>query len=216
MAAGNDVNNLSSRFRSKRFKIFQNLLREKNITNPRILDVGGTEEYWNQMNLICDTNYHPIIINISKEQIQAGKFNAIIDDAKSLSSVKNNSFDIAYSNSVIEHLPTYEEQQEMAKNLKRIARYYFVQTPAFIFPFEPHFHFLFFHWLPRKVRIFLVSKFSLGWFERASSIEEAERLIDSIRILKKKELKLIFKNAKIITESYFLVPKSFMVVNLHS
>ena len=214
LTSGNFNGNLSSRFRRKRFKIFQNYLIRAKLTNPRILDVGGTDDYWNQINLIFGTNFQPIINNISKDELNQSNFSGIVDDGKCLSSVKDNTFDIAYSNSVIEHLSTFEEQQEMVDNLQRVAQYYFVQTPAFIFPFEPHFLFPFFHWLPKKVRMLLVYKFNLGWFERCKNQMEAENLVDSIRIMKKKELKLIFGNAKIITERFFLIPKSYMVMNI--
>lgn len=214
IASSNNTDNLSSKFRRKRFKIFQTYLTKAALTRPKILDVGGTEDYWNQINLIFGTNFQPIINNISKYEIERGNFSGIVDDGKCLSSVKDNSFDIAYSNSVIEHLSTFEEQQEMADNLKRIAKYFFVQTPAFIFPFEPHFLFPVFHWLPRWCRIWLVLIFNLGWFERCKNINEASDLVDSIRILKKSELKKIFKNAKIIREQFIFIPKSYLITNM--
>ncbi len=214
MASSNVSNNFSSRFRRKRFKLFLSYLKEKKLTNPKILDVGGTEEYWNQMNLICGTNYQPVINNLSVEELSGCKFSAIVDDGKSLSSIKDKVFDIAYSNSVIEHLSTFEEQQKMADNIQRIGQYYFVQTPAFIFPFEPHFHFPFFHWLPQKIRIWLVMNLKLGWYNKCQNYSEAEQLINSIRIMRKRELELVFKNVKIITERFCFIPKSYMIINV--
>ena len=43
---------------------------------------------------------------------------------------------------------------------------------------------------------------------------EAEKLVDSIRIMKKKEIKQIFGNVEIITERFFFIPKSYMVMNI--
>jgi len=214
IVSSNDVDNLSLKFRRKRFKIFQNYLGKVALTSPKILDVGGTEGYWNQINLILGTNFQPIINNISKYEINRGYFSGFVDDGKCLSSVKDNSFDLAYSNSVIEHLAGIEDQYEMVCNIKRVAKYYFIQTPAFIFPLEPHFLLPFFHWFPKKVRIWFILNFNLGWYQKCRSIIEAEKLVDSIRILKKKELKLLFKDAHIITERIFFIPKSYTLTNM--
>ena len=103
---------------------------------------------------------------------------------------------------MIEHLSSLDAQIEMVKNIQRVAKFCFVQTPAFIFPLEPHFLFPFFHWLPRKIKILLVSRFNLGWFKRSNNNIEAENLVDSIRIMKKNEIKRVFKDVKIITERF--------------
>ncbi len=214
IASSKNTDNLSSRFRKKRFKIFQTYLAKVKFTSPKILDVGGTEDYWNKINLIFGTNFQPIINNISKDELNQGNFNGIVGDGKSLSFIKDNTFDLAYSNSVIEHLTGFEDQYEMAYNIKRVAKYYFIQTPAFIFPLEPHFLFPFFHWLPKKVRIWFILNFNLGWYQKCQSFIEAKKLVDSIRILKKKELKLLFKDAHIITERLFFIPKSYTLTNM--
>jgi len=215
IASSNNTDNLSSKFRRKRFNIFQIYIAKVGLTNPKILDVGGTEDYWNKINLIFGTNFQPIINNISKDELDQGNFSVIVDDCKSLSSIKDNTFDIAYSNSVIEHLSTFEEQQEMADNLKRVSKYYFVQTPAFIFPFEPHFLFPFFHWLPRRIKIWLILHFSLGWFKKCTNKIDAELLVNSIRILKKRELKILFKDAALIKEKFLMMSKSYIITNMN-
>jgi methyltransferase family protein len=60
-------------------------------------------------------------------------------------------FDLAYSSSVIEHVPP-ERRAAFAAELKRVARGWFVQTPARSFPIEPHALLPFAHWLPPSVR----------------------------------------------------------------
>jgi len=214
IASSNSTDNLSSKFRRKRFGTFQKYLTKLGLKEPRFLDIGGTQIYWDHINSYFKTNLSPIIVNIEKDYITNGIYAGIIGDGKSLSFIKDNTLDLAYSNSVIEHLTGFEDQNEMAYNIKRVAKYYFIQTPAFIFPLEPHFLFPFFHWLPKKVRIWFILKFNLGWYQKCQSFIEAKKLVDSIRILKKKELKLLFKDAHIITERLFFIPKSYTLTNM--
>jgi SAM-dependent methyltransferase len=63
----------------------------------------------------------------------------------------DNAFDLAYSSSVIEHVPR-ERRAAFASELKRVARGWYVQTPARSFPIEPHALLLFAHWLPPGIR----------------------------------------------------------------
>jgi SAM-dependent methyltransferase len=60
-------------------------------------------------------------------------------------------FDLAYCSSVIEHLPP-EHREAFARELRRVARGWYVQTPAFSFPVEPHALLPFAHWLPPALR----------------------------------------------------------------
>ncbi|MBT8379452.1 MAG: class I SAM-dependent methyltransferase [Ignavibacteria bacterium] len=213
-ASTDNFNSFSSNFRKRRFLLFLDFLKNINVENPKIIDIGGTCNYWDLMNKHHQKEIKPVVVNISEEQLKNENCFGIRGDGKSLSFIKDKSCDVVYSNSMIEHLSSLDAQIEMVKNIQRVATFCFVQTPAFISPLEPHFLFPFFHWLPRKVRIKLVSNFSLGWFEKCQNQLEAEKLIDSIRIMKKKELKLIFENAKIITERYFFIPKSYLITNL--
>jgi SAM-dependent methyltransferase len=60
-------------------------------------------------------------------------------------------FDLAYCNSVIEHVAP-ERRAAFAAELRRVARGWYVQTPAFSFPIEPHALLPFAHWLPVALR----------------------------------------------------------------
>jgi SAM-dependent methyltransferase len=63
----------------------------------------------------------------------------------------DDAFDLAYSSSVIEHLEP-ARRRAFAEELKRVARGWYVQTPAYAFPIEPHALLPFAHWLPPAVR----------------------------------------------------------------
>ena len=50
------------------------------------------------------------------------------------------SFDIVYSNAVLEHLPDWDAQQRFAREVQRVGRSWFVTTPNFWYPIELHYH----------------------------------------------------------------------------
>jgi SAM-dependent methyltransferase len=60
-------------------------------------------------------------------------------------------FDLAYCSSVIEHLAP-EHRPAFAAELRRVARGWYVQTPAYSFPVEPHALLPVAHWLPPGLR----------------------------------------------------------------
>lgn len=60
-------------------------------------------------------------------------------------------FDLAYCSSVIEHVAP-ADRAAFATELRRVARGWYVQTPAFSFPIEPHALLPFAHWLAPPIR----------------------------------------------------------------
>lgn len=122
-------------------------------------------------------------------------------------------FDIVFSNSVIEHVGSFEDQLKMADEIRRVGEKYFVQTPNYFFPIEPHFLFPFFQFLPVKLRIFLVSHFSIGWYERIQDPERALRAVTENRLLKPAEMKQLFPECKIWREKIFGITKSLIAIS---
>jgi SAM-dependent methyltransferase len=60
-------------------------------------------------------------------------------------------FDLAYSSSLIEHIDP-GRRGEFARELRRVGRGWYVQTPAYGFPIEPHALLPFAHWLRPALR----------------------------------------------------------------
>jgi SAM-dependent methyltransferase len=63
----------------------------------------------------------------------------------------NQEFDLVYCSSVIEHVPP-ARREAFAGELRRVGRSWFVQTPAWSFPLEPHALLPLAHWLPPRLR----------------------------------------------------------------
>ena len=60
-------------------------------------------------------------------------------------------FELVYCSSVIEHVPP-ARRVAFAREIRRVGQGWFVQTPAWSFPLEPHALLPFAHWLPVGLR----------------------------------------------------------------
>jgi hypothetical protein len=202
---------LAHSMRFKRFIYFKGLLQKLN--KPiNILDIGGTQEYWVNMGL-DDKDYKITLLNLAEEKVTSPNFSSVVGDATNLS-YADKSFDVVFSNSVIEHLFTKENQRKMAAEVKRVGSYYFVQTPNYFFPLEPHFLFPGFQFLPKAARVALINKFNLGHIPRIRNINEARLKVEEIRLLTVNEMKGLFPGAVIWKEKFGGLVKSIVAHNL--
>lgn len=202
-----------NKWRRKRFAAFLTLIAD--LPRPvRILDVGGTENFWIQMGFTDNTLADITILNIEPINTTYKNFKFIKGDATDLGRFKDNEFDVVFSNSVIEHVGDISARRKMAAEIHRTGKRYFVQTPNYFFPIEPHFLFPFFQFLPHIIQIYLVMHFRLGWFVKSRSKLEAVELINSIHLLKKREVEELFPDGRIIKEKFLFITKSFMALSV--
>ena len=208
MADNRDEQSLAVQFRRRRFAFFQSLLSRLN--RPiHILDIGGTETYWKTMGLNIDDQVFITLLNLTENNVTLPNVTSIVGDARSVQA-DNASFDVVFSNSVIEHVGNYQDQLQMAKEVVRVGRRYFVQTPNKYFPLEPHFLFPFFQFLPIWIRVLLLQNFNLGWFVKTADKAKAREIVEEIRLLSKREFISLFPNASIFQEKVFGMTKSFV------
>lgn len=91
-------------------------------------------------------------MNLAVEEQRHEDVQPLAGDATDLREFGDSSFDVVFSNSVIEHLFTFENQRRMAREVQRVGKAFWVQTPNFWFPMEPHFHVPGWQWMPRDTR----------------------------------------------------------------
>jgi hypothetical protein len=108
-------------------------------------------------------------------------------------------FDIAYSNSLVEHLDP-ADRARFAAEVRRVARRYFVQTPNRRFPIEPH------ALLP------LVQFLPVGLRRRVWRLGVAKGEFEDIRLLDSRELQMLFPDAEILRERVGPLTKSLIAV----
>ena len=217
----NDVKSISAKARARRIQLFANYAVLCGITDARILDIGGTVDYW-KMNLqyvpegliksIDVVNLPPQEENI--QRIAGVSLHAYAGDALDKTTLRQDSYDIVYSNSVIEHVGNLRSQRRMAMIIMSTGKYFWVQTPAKSFPIEPHFYFPFFVYLPLSFRTFLYRHIKLGFMGKQPNWLEARMSCEETRLLTKLEFLSIFDGCDILKEKWYGICKSYMATNM--
>jgi hypothetical protein len=199
-------------FRSRRMAAFQARFRPSAETT--ILDVGGTPWNWS---MLAPPRPCLTLLNREGHHRRAG-FAADEDrmvfvggDACAME-FQDRSFDIAFSNSVIEHVGTWERQQAFAAEVRRVGRAYYIQTPNRWFPVEPHYMTPLFQFVPRALRARLIRRCTVyGWFVRPDQYR-CEEMVNELRLLTAGELRRLFPEAEIVRERFLGLTKSLVAV----
>ena len=203
----------SQALRRKRFEIFLSLVRAQGKAQVSILDVGGTMDFWRSMGFL--TSGHRItILNIHRDTgiPETDLVTSVAGDGRDMHQYPDRSFDIAFSNSVIEHLRTPEDQLRMANEIRRIGVSYFVQTPSFFFPIEPHWACPAFQWLPVPIRALLVMRFDLGGWGKVKTYRDAVHAATRIHLLRAGEFRALFPDGLIVKEKFLGLTKSYIAI----
>lgn len=196
------------RFRKKRMASFVDAHNPGADTS--ILDIGGTPHNWDIVNLPSEIT----LLNLPGESDpDHDTYTQIDGDARDLE-YPDGHFDIAFSNSVIEHVGSFEDQREFATEIRRIANNLWVQTPAKHFWFEPHYLTPIVHWLPKKLRRRVGRNFTAWGLITRPSQELVDAKVEEIRLLTYKEFRQLFPDCEIRRERFLGWTKSYVAVRL--
>lgn len=202
----------SNRRRAKRFQMFEALVSR--LPRPiQILDVGGENSFWEKRGWAGIDDVQITLLNLFVQKKRSANITPIVGDATNLSEFADRSFDIVFSNSVIEHLFTFENQVRMAAEVRRVGKCFWVQTPNFWFPIEPHFLIPGWQWMPLSARVGLLRRWRCGWHGPCSDRDRASQLIREVRLMTAMELRSLFPTAKLIPERFGGMVKSWTVVD---
>lgn len=193
------------RFRRKRMKHFFALIAPS--SSVRLLDIGGTSQTW-EVETECHLTFAVTLLNkLQYEDINRGRFKSVIADATDLP-FPDKSFDIAFSNSVIEHMGTWERQLAFAREARRVAHKLWIQTPARSFPIEAHLLAPFVQYLPKSLQHRIVR-----WTPRGlMTPDDVHAIVDEVRLLTKKEICILFPDCRILRETVWGLTKSYTAV----
>jgi hypothetical protein len=137
-----------------RFQLFMSEMRPTQ--ESRLIDVGVTDTEWRSGNFI-EANYPwpSQITAVSIDPVPTFQrhhpdVNVVIADGKNLP-FPYHSFEIGFSNAVIEHVGSRDEQRKLVAEMLRTCQRVFIATPNARFPVDPHTLLPFAHWLPTRI-----------------------------------------------------------------
>jgi len=197
--------------RNKRFRLFEQLT--ESMPRPlRIIDIGGTLSFWEQRKWVNRDDIQITLVNLEAQPQRYSNITPTVGDATNLHDVANYSFDIAFSNSVIEHLFTLENQTSMAREMQRVASAYWLQTPNYWFPFEPHFQLPAWQWMPIWLRVEILRRRGAG--RSGGPVRDpvlARQFVSEVRLMTRSELVRMFPRAKVVPEKFAALTKSWIL-----
>lgn len=181
-------------------QLFVKLMAPK--PGTRILDLGGQPEIWDTvkpaLNITC--------LNLPGIAHRAHnthhKITYVEGDACNIPYYKPGDFDIVFSNSVLEHVGGQDKQMEFAREVQRISKLYWIQTPCKYYPIEAHCGMPFWWFYPEWLKSYFIN----GWAKKLPAWTE---MVTSTTVISKNELEYLLPGGTIITE-WFVFPKSLI------
>jgi hypothetical protein len=203
-----------SQFREERFRTYVRPIIDAVIKargSCRILDLGGDADYW-QFDL-PPSGVEIWLLNIeAKPPSPDPRFHVVQGDARDVNAFGDGSFDFVHSNSLIEHVGRWADMKRVAAEIRRLAPAYYVQTPNFWFPLDPHSNAPIMHWLPQPLQRRMVSSKARGFYAKADSLDQAMQIVEGTTMLDRAQLAELFPDAEILTENVLFLPKSLIAI----
>jgi hypothetical protein len=200
---------LSKRSRQRKIEILRQCFDLA--PDARILDVGGQVDYAqsqlletvsDRRNLVAvnlDPRYLDEISRVYPE-VESG-----VADARRLP-FADKSFDLVYSNAVIEHVGGFEDQRAMAREVMRVGRNWYVTTPNRWFPFEFHLRLPFVSWLPAPIMLRVARICAYDHVQRRYRSGIRQR----IRLLTRQNMRTLFPGSRIIAVRITIWPETIV------
>lgn len=177
----------------------------------RILDVGGFPGTWRE------GSGGASIEILNRHEIDApdpdfpAEIDLVIGDGCALD-YEDDHFDVVFSNSVIEHVGSWERQQAFAAEARRCGRALWIQTPARSFFIEPHLIAPFVHYLPHALQRRLLRHCTPWGLITKPSREQVDAFLRDTRLLGHDEMRALFPDCTILRERLFGMTKSYIAV----
>lgn len=201
---------ISDKNRRRKYDYFIKLMDPD--IHSTILDVGftGEEQYGSPNSL---EKFYPHQQNITALGIADSKefskkypqVKVVLYDGNTFP-FSSDTFDIIWSNAVLEHVGGYEKQKYFLSEVLRTGKRIYVTTPNRFFPIEVHTRLPLLHFLPKKIFDKLLKVFNKGW-----AAGDYMNLL-SVWDIKKMLKELGVTDYKIKRNRFFLFTMDFIII----
>jgi SAM-dependent methyltransferase len=188
--------------RENRYRLFMRLMRPSATT--RILNVGATgaqtglseqlEHWYPHLNQLTGGG-----LNYDEAVDYRASFpgvTAVVFDGCALP-FADKSFEIVYSNAVLEHLPGPDFVDRFAREVQRAGKSWFVSTPNYWYPFDPHYHLPLVQLLSENAQRRLVKRLGKVPY-------------DHLHLLKRSQLRSLFPTSQVIGSRVTFYPETLV------
>lgn len=199
-ASRSAIQAVSRRTRARRMRALQRRLPLR--AGLRVLDMGGTPAVWSDVPQRLDITIVNLPGETGAEMPSHHSLHFIEADACDLSRFADRTFDLVFSNSVIEHVGDERRQEAFAREARRLGKAYWVQTPARWFPIEAHTGMPLWWWYPERVRHLFLRR----WRRRLPAWADS---MAQTRVLSLGRLRALFPEGQVYVERLAGIPKSY-------
>lgn len=179
------ANKVSAFNRKRKWDLF--VKKFSPLEHLRVLDVGFSEKEFSDTDNYIEKHF-PYPENLTALgvdlpfEIQQRYTNvSFINYDGGIFPFQDKSFDLCWSNAVIEHVGGWEKQLLFLKEIRRVSKKCFITTPNRFFPIEVHTRLLFLHYLPKNIfnnlLILLDKKWASGDYMNLLSLGNIRKLL---------------------------------------
>jgi hypothetical protein len=192
--------------RKRRWELFRG--QYPDIENMHVIDLGGTVVHWEKLPIKPKS---VTVVNLLPEVSDTDWITAIQGDAcDEHPKLAGKTFDLVYSNSLIEHVGGHARRSDFADRVKAYGPHYWIQTPYRYFPVEPHWLFPGLQFLPQAARAAAIRNWPLS--PAKPTRDQALGDVLQVELLSKAEMRHYFPGCTILPEKVLGLTKSLIAV----
>lgn len=191
----------SRRSRRNRMRAYAVIMKVRD--GMSVLDLGGQPMIWDSVSTPLEVTILNLPGIVESNAVSHHRFRYVQGDACRVLGFEERQFDTVFSNSVIEHVGPADKQADFAREVRRLGRSYWVQTPSKWFPIEAHCGMPLWWFYPARLRQYFIER----WRKK---LPAWTTMVEETRVLTKNELQQLFPEATIRVETVFGIPKSYI------
>jgi hypothetical protein len=203
---------LGAQARARRWQLIERSFPD--LPDMTVVDLGGTVDSWLRAPV---RPRRVVVVNLYEPGTSddAGLVPVVGDACAAgealVASGLETSYDLAFSNSLIEHVGGHAQRLALAEQVQSLATYHWVQTPYRYFPVEPHYLFPGMQFLPVRARAEVAARWPLQ-HTRPATRTDARSEVQWTELLSISEMRTYFPGSEIYKERLGGLVKSLVAL----